>query len=205
MSQRDATGRPILDAPLRALLTALAEGMAFEAFDASRVLIVAGAARRGANASIRPLTYGGDPPSRVSGRWLKPAITIDGLAMRYEICLRPKFFLALSAEERVHVLAHELWHMAPSFDGTLAADRRHREGGDGGAVEAIVEAWRAAGARDLEVVSHVGEARISAWTDRPPSRIPRDAAMRDAYDARDLHLAIVEFAAPPVAVAREAG
>ncbi len=195
MTLRDEAGRPVLDGPLQTLLEALAVAAPtpFEAFDATRILVVAGAARRGANASIRPLTYGGDPPSRVSGRYLKPAITIAGVAMRYEICLRPKFFLALDADTRVRVLAHELWHIAPSFDGTLAPDRRHRAGADTTEVDAIVRAWRTAGEVGFEAVTHRGEVRLAAWTERPPSRLPKDAVMRDSYDEGDLHAAIVSM------------
>lgn len=191
----DPAGRPHLNGPLQALMRALvaANPKEFEGFDASRILVVAGAARRGANASIRPLTYGGEPPSRVSGRYLKPSITIEGVAMRYEICLRPKFFLALDPEARVHVLAHELWHCAPSFDGTLAPAHRHKNDGDASAVEQLVARWRDAGREGFEAVQHRGEARLLAWTDRPPSRIPRDAPLRDTYDEADLHEAIVEI------------
>ena len=77
------------------------------------------------------------------------------------------------------------------FDGTLAPDRRHGRGADPAEVTRIVERWRDAGAVGFDAVRHVGEARLNAWLERPPSRIPRDAAMRDSYDEADLFAAIV--------------
>jgi hypothetical protein len=197
----DALGRPFLDAGLTRLVAALAEASpeTLGHVDATRILVVAGAARRSANASIRPLTYGGDPPSRGTDAFLKPSITIDGIAMRYEICLRPRFFLALNADERVRVLAHELWHTSTSFDGTLASDRRHRKGGDDEPVDRAVSAWRMRGAAHGELLAVEGEARLRAWTVRPPSRIPRTLSTRDSYDERDLHHAVVCFASTQLA------
>src|SRR5204862_91223 len=87
---------------------------------------------------IRPLTFGGDPPRDTSrdGRWAKPRITIAGRRMLYEICLRPRFFLALSRADRLITLAHELWHIGPAFDRTLSATRRHQAAAErGGAAE----------------------------------------------------------------------
>lgn len=191
----DERGRRIIDADIVELMRAMKHSAPEDLghVDPDRVLVVAGAARRAANASIRPLTYGGDPPKRTRGRFLKPSITVGGIAMRYEICLRPRFFLHLDPEERARVLAHELWHASSSFDGTLDPDRRHHGTGAKGAsdVDRIVAAWLDAGAPRRDAVTYDDEIRVRAWVSRPPSRIPRDAGMRDTYDERDLFYAAV--------------
>ena len=163
--------------------------------DPQRVLLVAGAARRESRASIRPLTFGGAPPRREQGGWLKPAITVRGVAPLYEICLRPRFFLEATPEARLLTLAHELWHIDPAFDGTLAEDRRH-EVCSPARIEREVRAMVAALAprQRLEetVLAHRGELRLSAWLARPPSRIPAGLTTRVDYDERDLYSAILE-------------
>src|SRR5215813_10200647 len=119
--------RPALDPELKALARALAaaDPARLGHIDADRILFVAGAARLESRASIRPLTFGGSPPSFRQGAHLKPQITILGTVMLYEICLRPRFFLDATPEERLAIIAHEIWHIAPAFDGTLAEARRH--------------------------------------------------------------------------------
>src|ERR1700704_2889950 len=80
---------------------------------ASRILFVAGEARRGSRATIRPL---GGKRARVS---------LKGRRALYCVTLRPKFFRASTPEQRVATLLHELLHIGPRFDGQLDPDRRH--------------------------------------------------------------------------------
>ncbi len=195
--ERDDAGRPLAAEPLAAALEALAEASAgaLGQVDPRHVLVVAGAARREARASIRPLTFGGAPPERARGPWEKPLILRRGAPQLYELCLRPRFFLGATPLERLTVLAHELWHASPAFDGALAEDRRHRAAAPGSIereVAALVEPWRS-GARALPpILSHRGELRVPAWLSRPPTQQPRGAGHRARYDDRDLFLAIVE-------------
>lgn len=162
--------------------------------DASRILFVVGAARKEARASIRPLTYGGNPPCAASadGRWTKPRIVVGGVRMLYEICLRPRFF-TIDAREQLRVLVHELWHIAPAFDGTLAGDRRHGGADDAafaGAVDEMVAACSAE-SESATVLATAPETRMTAWLSRPPSRVPALGLHRDTYDEADLYCAVV--------------
>jgi hypothetical protein len=160
--------------------------------DARRILFVAGSARLDSRASIRPLTFGGSPPGFVAGTFVKPKIAIGDRVMLYEICLRPRFFLRSTAEERLAILAHELWHIAPAFDGTLARDRRH----DTAAKETIEEEAKVIAratipspARDM--LAYTGELELAAWLSRPPSRIPLLSSLRRDYDERDLCVQVI--------------
>jgi len=98
----------------------------FSAIDASRILVVAGEARRASRATVRPLCFA-DSRDRISldGKRAKPVIQIGGKTMLYVVALRPRFFLRSTAEKRVETILHELWHMAGEFDGTLHRERRH--------------------------------------------------------------------------------
>lgn len=198
----DEVGRPLADRAYVALAWEIvrAAGPALVHVNPDRVLFLAGPARRGSLASIRPLTFGGSPPRDEEGPWKKPHITIGGRQALYEVVLRPRFFLDATPDERLAVLAHELWHASPAFDGTLAPERRHEEVESAAVereVEALVEAWRAA--RDersaAAILAHEGELRLDAWLSRPPTRIPRamlaTQRVRTRYDERDLFSAVV--------------
>ncbi|MCK6551791.1 hypothetical protein L6R52_38510 [Myxococcota bacterium] len=196
----DPQGRPHADPVYQALVAelAVAARSALAHVDPARILFVAGAARRESKASIRPLTFGGAPPRDTSGPWRKPRIVVDGRLMAYELCLRPRFFLASSAEERLTVLAHELWHTSPAFDGTLDDARRHDRASPHAIerdVGAIVDAWRVHGAprsKAAWILAHRGELRLSSWLSRPPTRMPIALRSRHAYTERDLFSSIVE-------------
>jgi hypothetical protein len=164
--------------------------------DPSRILFVAGAARLDARASIRPLTFGGSPPSLRSGGYEKPAIRVFGADILYEICLRPRFFLDTPPVDRIGIIVHELWHTSKAFDGTLDPDRRHDRcpsAAIAGDVAGIVDRWIARGvpAVGAFLSSMSGEHEMWAWLHRPPSRIPIRSTIRRSYDERDLYRAIV--------------
>jgi hypothetical protein len=183
--EMDDRGRPIFDALLSGLVRELARVCPeLSNVEAERILFVAGAGRLMARASIRPL-----------GGRDRPTITIGGASIRYEICLRPRFFLDTPFEERLTIIAHELWHASPAFDGTLAAERRHENAGADrieSEVRQIVDRFRASGSPAADFLRHRGELRMRAWLIRPPSRIQPATSLRKSYDERDLFLAIVE-------------
>lgn len=147
------------------------------------ILMTAGSARRASAASIRP--FGGNR---------KPTVTRGGRPLKYEITLRPRFFLRTDPIGRLGILAHELWHISPHFDGTLAEDRRHRR----------VDPQQARGfvARVLEQFGSVpnvlgieGEAWMPMWLDRPPSLLP-DGHQRRSYSVEvDVFDALVQMKA----------
>lgn len=192
--------RTSIDAALEALLAALVTAApdVLGQIDARRVLVVFAAARKDAHASIRPLSFGGHPPRYESadGRLHKPRVLVNGREMLYEIALRPRFFLDTDAAQRVSILAHELFHVDPSFDGRLAEDRRHERARSDEierAVREIVERWRAAGAEGRRAVEGSSEVTLRAWRERPPSRLLEPARDRRVYTEQHLYDAVVRF------------
>lgn len=164
-------------ADYRAVIAAVAGELRY--LDPARILVVAASARRESAASIRG--FGGE-----SAAYVKPRITIGGARQLYEIALRPKFFRSLDARARREVFVHELWHIAPAFDGTLASDRRH----SGPRIEP--EVIDLASRIPRELFEYRGELRVDAWLARPPSREPRNTRARLDYDERDLFTSLVE-------------
>jgi predicted metallopeptidase len=93
---------------------------------ASRVLVVAGEARRNSRATIRPAHFGATR-RRVAGSGgpTKALIRVKGRKILYVVTLRPLWFLASTPEERIATIVHELYHASTRFDGTLHRARRH--------------------------------------------------------------------------------
>jgi len=92
---------------------------------ASRVLVVAGEARRASRATIRPAHFKETGRRAGDGARTKPLIRIKGRKILYVITLRPLWFLDSTPEERVATILHELYHASTRFDGTLHRGRRH--------------------------------------------------------------------------------
>ena len=156
----------------------------------AQILIVAGAARNESKASVRAFT-----PHLPSHSTLKrcPEVTRHGQKVLYEICLRPRYFLESTGEERLHLLAHELYHIAPAFDGTLAEDRRHDVMSNdawGRALDPIL-AQTTLSATARQALFQAGTFTLDAWRIRPPSHIPKASNVRHAYSEEDLYLAII--------------
>ena len=127
----------------------------------ARILFVAGEARRGSRATIRPLAKGAK-------------ISLKGRRALYCVTLRPKFFRASSPEQRVETLLHELLHISDEFDGRLHAGRRHSELPKG-AFEALLKPLvkRYLAAADTTLLSglgHDGEVLARQWLERPTGR-----------------------------------
>lgn len=146
----------------------------FSHVKASRILFVAGEARRGSRATIRPLAG-----SRIS---------LKGKRALYCVTLRPKFFRASTPEQRVATLLHELLHISPRFDGTLDAERRHSRMG-GGRFEALLRPllrrYLADGdASLLGGLGHHGEVLARQWLERPTAR----SSERETYTEKHLFL-----------------
>jgi predicted metallopeptidase len=92
---------------------------------ASRVLVVAGEARRASRATIRPAHYGATHGRAGAGARRKPLIRVKGRKILYVITLRPLWFLRSTPRERISTIVHELYHASTRFDGTLHRGRRH--------------------------------------------------------------------------------
>jgi predicted metallopeptidase len=142
---------------------------------ASRILFVAGEARRGSRATIRPMGGKG-----------RPRVSLKGRRALYCITLRPKFFRASTPEQRVATLLHELLHVSPKFDGTLDPERRHsrmREGRFEALLRPLLRRYLTDGdASLLGGLGHHGEVLARQWLERPT---PRTSA-RQIYTEKHL-------------------
>ena len=130
---------------------------------ASRILFVAGEARRSSRATIRPLE--------------SLRMSLKGRRALYCITLRPKFFRSSSPEERVETLLHELLHISPEFDGKLHPARRH-SAMPPARFEALLRPLlkRYLATADTALLSglaHDGEMLARQWLERPTSRSSR--------------------------------
>ena len=129
----------------------------------SRILFIAGEARRGSRATIRPL--GGSGRARV---------TIKGRRALYCVTLRPKFFRASTPEQRVATLLHEVLHIGPRFDGGLDPERRHSRLGQDrfeALLRPLLKRYLARG--DPSLIGGLGlhgEVLARQWLERPTGR-----------------------------------
>jgi len=153
------------------------------------ILFVAGAARRTNRASIRPFRY----KQEDGATYIKPRVQIDTQIILYEICLRPMFFLEGNSDSRINTIAHELWHISDSFDGTLEESRRHKNKNTSAFTQQVTQLVNNCqiSTKVQSILSHQGELFLRAWKQRPPSRILRDSRERKNFDESDLYRSIV--------------
>jgi len=146
--------------------------------ESARILFVAGEARRGSRATIKPLAG-----ARVS---------LKGRRALYCITLRPKFFRASTPEERVETLLHELLHISASFDGRLHQGRRHSALPPGkfrALLRPLVRRYLSeADPHLLSGLGHHGEMIARQWLERPTGR-----TSRRRYTEKDLFLGPVQM------------
>jgi hypothetical protein len=164
--------RPDLNRAIRALMRDLARrSPEFRHIQPSRILVVAGEARRGSRGSVKPLTFAqGKSRDRTGLR--KPVVKVDGKRMLYCITLRPLFFRDARPEQRVETILHELFHTSLQFDGTLDPARRHARLGKTFArrFQPVVRQYLRECSREiLAPFAHHGEVRVLAWLERPPA------------------------------------
>jgi hypothetical protein len=161
--------------------------------DASRLLVVAGEARRASRATIRPL----DPAGR-SGR--APQVRVRGRTIRYVITLRPLWFLDSTPEARIETVLHELWHASIRFDGRLHRGRRHAAlpaTSFGRRVRALRDRYLAvAPAELLAPFAHHGLARARMWLERPAAARHDGGPARRLYTERQLFYGLVRMRTP---------
>lgn len=167
---------------------------AFAHLRASRILFVAAEARRRSFATIRGTVFNetGTRLSR-SGQKKRPVIMVNGRRIRYWISLRPLFFRGASPGERLETIVHELFHIALSFDGSLARDRRHRvvpRSAYRRLIAPLVAAARPYCPRSLQANASV---TIAQWLVRPPLLIRVGERRRVRFDERHIFRARVEM------------
>ncbi len=165
----------------------------FRHIEPDRVIITGGQARKKSRATMRPYAFA-ETGTRKSenGRLYKPIVKIRGRRIRYEITLRPLFFMRSSKRARLHTLFHELFHISERFDGTLERARRHdslpRREFDKVLGPILRRYERVAPASVWSVLGHDGEVLIWQWLERPPSRYRPGSQVKRRYTELDLFL-----------------
>jgi predicted metallopeptidase len=162
--------------------------------DASRLLVVAGEARRASRATIRPVMADRGGPERAR-------IQIRDRDILYVITLRPLWFLDSTPRERIETILHELWHVSTRFDGRLHRGRRHgtlpRSTFDR-RVRQLRDAYLAAAPPDLlGPFAHHGLARARMWLERPAGARRDGGPARRLYTERQLFYGLVRMRAAP--------
>lgn len=167
---------------------------------ASRILFVAGESRRRSLATIRGLANDatGHRHSR-DGQTRRPLIRVAARRILYWISLRPLFFRASTPRERLRTILHELFHIAPAFDGTLSRERRHRRL-PRPAYDALLLPFvdRATAIAPPSLATN-GPVTIWHWLVRPPVSIRAGTRRRAVFDERHLYRAPVEMVSPTLA------
>jgi predicted metallopeptidase len=141
---------------------------------ASRVLVVAGEARRTSRATIRPAHFGTTRRRAAGpGGAVKPLVKVKGRKILYVITLRPLWFVASTPEQRITTILHELYHASTRFDGTLHSGRRHGKlplHKYNRRVRQLLRRYLAVAPPELLApFAHQGEARVRMWLERPGS------------------------------------
>ncbi|MGC4000087.1 MAG: putative metallopeptidase [Anaeromyxobacter sp.] len=151
----------------------------------SRILVVAGEARRNSRATIRPVPRG----HRRGGR-AQPLVRVKGREILYVITLRPLWFLASTPEQRIATILHELYHASTRFDGTLHRGRRHSRlplSAYNQKIRRLLRRYLAVAPEGvLAPFARDGEVRARMWLERPGPAREDDGAARRVYTEREL-------------------
>lgn len=166
---------------------------------ASRVLVVAGEARRASRATIRPAR----PARRGHGdpRREKPLIRVKGRKILYVVTLRPLWFRASTPEQRIGTILHELYHASTRFDGTLHRGRRHSRlprARYNQKIRRLLDRYLdEAPPEILEPFSGNGIVRARMWLERPGGFVRGESNReRQLYTERQLFYGLVRMVTP---------
>jgi hypothetical protein len=157
----------------------------------SRVLIVAGEARRASRATIRPAHFKETRARAGAGKREKPLIRVKGRKILYVITLRPLWFLASTPRERIGTIVHELYHASPRWDGTLHRGRRHSRlplAKYNRRVRSLLDRYLEVAPEEIVApFSAEGLVRARMWLERPAGSYPGDVYRgRRVYTERQL-------------------
>lgn len=200
--------RPNFNKTLRALIRDIATRMPeFGHVRSSRILVVAGEARRASRGTVKPLCFRGGKSTDRSGR-RKPIIRMKGKRMLYCITLRPLFFRGSTAQARIETVIHELFHMSRRFDGTLHAGRRHAVLGKDFSrkLRPLVRRYLKVCPPELyAAMAYRGEVRVLQWLERPGSSfVPgRNRHVRRVYTEEQLFYGVTRMVTPKARTPRE--
>ncbi len=166
---------------------------------ASRVLVVAGEARRASRATIRPAHFGETRARAGAGTRKKPLIRIRGRKILYVVTLRPLWFLDSSPRERIATILHELYHASTRFDGTLHRGRLHSRlplPEYDRRVRALLDRYLAVAPDDvLAPFETTGIVRARMWLERPGGfYLEPGYRGRRVYTEKQLFLGLVRMA-----------
>lgn len=194
---RSVAKRPNFNQAIRALLKDVSSSMAeFSHIKPSRIVIVAGEARRASRATVKPLTFEGGKSSDFLGR-RKPIVRIKGKRMLYSITLRPLFFRSSTPQGRIGTLLHELYHISSRFDGTLDDERRHSTLGKGfdRKLRPLLRRYLKRCPPELYAsFAHDGDVRMIHWLERPGAQyFTGRPKMRRVYTEEQLYWGIVRM------------
>jgi hypothetical protein len=165
---------------------------------ASRVLVIAGEARRASRATIRPAHYRDTRARDGGGSRRKPLIRVKGRKILYVITLRPLWFVRSTQRERIHTIVHELYHASTRFDGTLHRGRRHSRlplASYDRAVRAMVDRYLEGAPPEIVApFATSGLARARMWLERPAASYRADDYRgRRVYTEAQLFLGFVQM------------
>lgn len=197
--------RPNINQTVRALIRDVAQRLPeFSHIKPSRILVVAGEARRGSRGTVKPLSRqrGAANPGRP-----KPVVKIRGRRMLYCITLRPLFFRSSTPRGRITTLMHELFHISPRFDGTLDERRRHASMGRNFGVELrpLVRRYlRLCPPELLAAFAFDGEVRVQQWLERPGATQGRTPKPRRVFTEAQLFSGPVKMITQRTRPARQA-
>lgn len=186
------SGRPNLTLAVKRLVRDVAQRLPeLSHVRASRVLVVAGEARRNSRATIRPAHYGSTRRRAAgAGGAVKPLVRIKGRKILYVITLRPLWFVASTPEQRIGTILHELYHASTRFDGTLHRGRRHGRlplRKYNRRVRALLRRYLAVAPPELLApFAHQGEARVRMWLEGPGSFQDDEYGGRRVYTEQQL-------------------
>lgn len=191
-----ASRRPYFNRVVRGLLDHIVETMPeFSHIKPSKILVVAGEARRASRGTVKPLLF--EPGQLAEGdNRRRPVVRIKGRKMLYCITLRPLFFRDSSPKQRVGTILHELFHISPSFDGTLSRARRHSEAGRDfqRRLRPLVRRYLKLCPRELMAAfAYDGEVRVQMWLERPNTFYVRGMKVRRLYTEDQLFVGPVRM------------
>ncbi len=168
---------------------------------ASRVLVVAGEARRTSRATIRPAHFG-TTRRRASGAGgaVKPLVRIKGRKILYVITLRPLWFVGSTPEQRLVTILHELYHVSTRFDGTLHRGRRHTRlplRRYNQRVRRLLARYLAQASPEvLAPFAHQGEVRVRMWLEGPGKFQDEEYGGRRIYTEQQLFTGLAVMRGP---------
>jgi hypothetical protein len=198
---RVSARRPNFNHAVKALLKDIATTMdEFKHVRPSRVLVVAGEARRASRGTVKPLTFAGGKSRSKTGSRRKPIVRMKGKRMLYCITLRPLFFRSSTPQARIATLLHELFHISRKFDGTLSAARRHARLGKDFArqLRPLVRRYLKTCPPELWTpFAYNGEVKVQQWLERPGASYKSDdRAARKLYTEEQLFNGVVRMVTP---------